>query len=96
LACGDIVTRPVSMAVQVLDISTQGALLACPDPLYPGTMRRIVARLGGFTLEAGLHVRHASDKWDHRVGGYRAGGEFSWLSPIGCLAIEDFTNGREQ
>ena len=88
--------RPVSMAVRLLDLSSGGVLLACPDRLRVGATPRVVARLGGAPLEAQLHVRHVSDQWDKDAGGYRVGALFTSLTPLGAVAIEELLKGSSR
>lgn len=87
------VLRPISMAVRLLDLSSEGVLLSCPDPISPGATSKVAARLGGRSLEAELDVRHVSSQWDQRVGGYRVGGRFLALGPQARLAIEELLGG---
>jgi len=94
---GNAVTavRPVSMAVRLLDLSSQGALLSCPDPIQPGALSRVIVRLGDRPFDAEFDVRHASGQWDQRLGGYRVGGRFLSLSPQARLAIDALLGGSE-
>ncbi len=80
---GTTLARPVSMAARLLDLSADGMLLSCPDPLSPGALPRIVARLANRPLDVVLDVRHVSDQWDARVGGYRVGGRAGGRRPPG-------------
>lgn len=88
--------RPVSMAVRLLDLSSGGVLLACPDRMRVGATPRVVARLGGAPLEAQLHVRHASDQWDKDAGGFRIGAFFTSVSPLGAIAIDELLKGSSR
>jgi hypothetical protein len=90
---GAVVVRPVSMAVRLLDLSSEGVLLSCPDPVAPGATSRVVARLGDHPLDAELDVKHVSASWDQRVGGYRVGGQFLTLGPQARLAVEGLLGG---
>ena len=85
--------RPVSMAVKLLDLSSDGVLLSCPDPISPGALPRVVARLGDRPLDAELDVRHVSSRWDPRVGGYRVGGRFVALGQQAKQAVDDLLVG---
>lgn len=87
------VVRPVSMAVRLLDLSSDGVLLSCPDPIAPGALPRIVARLGSRPLDAELDVRHVSRERDPKVGGYRIGGRFVALAPPAREAVEGLLGG---
>lgn len=84
-----LVGRPVSMAVQMLDLSTEGLLMACPQPLRPGSQLRVAAQISGRRLDARLDVRHISSTWDPHIKGYRVGGRFVSLDPTVRGAIED-------
>jgi hypothetical protein len=92
---GAQVVRPVSMAVRLLDLSSEGVLLSCPDPIAPGAASRVIARLGSRPLDAELDVRHVSSQWDQRAGGYRVGGRFLPLAPQARLAVESLLSGSE-
>jgi hypothetical protein len=81
--------RPVSMVVQMLDLSSDGLLMACPQQLSPGAMLRVTANISGRQLEAQLDVRHVSNQWDRRIKGYRVGGRFVSLDPTVRSAIDD-------
>ena len=93
MGSGASLVRPVSMAVRLLDLSSDGVLLSCPDPIAPGAQPRIVARLGNRPLDAELDVRHASSAWDPRVGGYRIGGRFVSLGPQAREAVDGLLGG---
>ena len=93
---GAQVVRPVSMAVRLLDVSSDGVLLACPSPMTPGVVSRVIARLGDRPLDASLDVRHASAQWDQQAGGYRVGGRFVALGPQAREAIDSLLSGGEQ
>jgi hypothetical protein len=86
---GLIAIRPVSMAVQMLDLSSEGVLLACPQPQRLGAKLRVTAQISGRRLEADLDVRHASNQWDQHVKGYRVGGRFVALDPMARCVIDD-------
>lgn len=88
--------RPVSMAVRLLDLSSGGVLMACPDRMRVGATPRVVARLGGAPLEAQLHVRHAAEQWDKDAGGYRVGALFTSVSPLGAIAIDELLKGSNR
>jgi hypothetical protein len=93
---GAQMVRPVSMAVRLLDLSSDGVLLSCPDPVALGAASRLIARLASRPLDAALDVRHVSSQWDQRVGGYRVGGRFLQLAPEARLAVESLLNGNER
>jgi hypothetical protein len=90
---GTTLLRPVSMAVKVLDLSADGMLLSCPDPLSPGAVPRVVARLGNRPLDVEFDVRHVSNQWDPRVGGYRVGGRFVAPGPQARQAVDGLLAG---
>ena len=96
LGSGAQFVRPVSMAVRLLDVSSDGVLLACPIRVAPGAVPRVVARLSGRPLDVELDVRHASSQWDHRVGGYRVGGRFLAPEPQARQAIEGLLRWSER
>jgi hypothetical protein len=95
MGSGAVVIRPVSMAVRLLDLSSEGVLLSCPDPIAPGTTSRVIARLGDRPLDAELDVRHVSSQWDPRIGGYRVGGRFSALGPQARVAVDTLLSGSD-
>jgi len=95
MGSGAVVVRSVSMAVRVLDLSSEGVLLSCPDPIAPGAVPRVVARLGSHPLDAELDVRHVSDQWDQRSGGYRVGGRFVLLTPQARQAVDRLLTGSD-
>jgi hypothetical protein len=95
MGSGAVVVRPVSMAVRLLDLSSQGVLLSCPDPIASGATSRVIARLGDRALDAELDVRHVSGQWDQRIGGYRVGGRFVALAPQARLAVDSLLSGGE-
>jgi hypothetical protein len=87
--------RPLSMAVRLLDLSSGGVLLSCPEPLQPGVSSRVIARLGSRSLDAELVVRHVSSEWDPRVSGYRIGGRFAAPGLQARLAVESLLRGGD-
>ena len=95
MGSGAQVMRPVSMAVRLLDLSSEGILMACPSPITPGVVSRVIARLGNRPLDVALDVRHASSQWDQRAGGYRVGGRFVALGPQAKRAVESLLSGSE-
>jgi hypothetical protein len=84
-----LVGLPISMAVQMLDLSSEGLLMACPQPLRLGARLRVTAQISGRRLDANLDVRHVSNQWDQQVKGYRVGGRFVALDPKVRGAIDD-------
>jgi hypothetical protein len=95
MGSGAQVVRPVSMAVRLLDLSSDGVLMACPNPITPGVASRVIARLGNQPLDAELDVRHVSSQWDQHAGGYRVGGRFVALGPQARAAVENLLGGNE-
>ena len=93
LTSGTAFVRPVSMAVRLLDLSSDGLLMSCPDPLRLGATSKVMARLAGRSLDAEIDIRHVSSRWDQRIGGYRVGGRFVSLGPQARLAIEGLLGG---
>ena len=74
--CGTIAALHVAVPVRLLDLSSDGLLLACDVPLRVGATVRVVTRLAGRRLEVELCVRHVSRRRDEGVGGYVYGGSF--------------------
>ncbi|MFO7695152.1 MAG: hypothetical protein R6V57_18865 [Vicinamibacterales bacterium] len=66
----------VSVPVRLLDIGSDGLLMASWVPLRVGSTLKVVAAFAGRRLEVELIVRHASGGWDERAGGYVVGGSF--------------------
>ena len=93
LTSGTVFVRPVSVAVRLLDLSSEGLLMSCPDPLRLGATSKVMARLAGRSLDAEIDIRHVSSRWDQRIGGYRVGGRFLSLGPQARLAIEGLLGG---
>ena len=87
-ANGTMAVRPVSMPVRLLDISSDGLMLACPRPLTVAATPRVVSWLAGRRLEVELVVRHVSSQWVDEAGGYVAGGRFPALDPRARLVID--------
>jgi hypothetical protein len=87
-ANGITATRPVSMTVQLLDLSSDGLLLACERPLAIAAIPRVVSWLAGRRLEVELVVRHVSSRWVDGAGGYLVGGRFPALDPPARQAID--------
>ena len=96
MGSGAVAVMPASMAVRLLDLSSQGVLLACPDPVLPGTPSRVAARLGDRSFDTELDIRHVSSEFDRRLGGYRVGGCFLALSPQSKQAVEVLLSGSER
>jgi hypothetical protein len=76
------VALQVSVPIRLLDLSSDGLLLACEAPLRVGSTVRVVSRLaGGRRLEVELCVRHASSRRDEEIGGCVVGGSFPSFDP---------------
>ena len=73
---GTIAALHVSVPIRVLDLSSDGLLLASAAPLLVGSTIRVVAGLAGQRLDVELAVRHVSSGWDEAAGGFVAGGSF--------------------
>ena len=86
-ANGTTATRPVSVAVRLLDLSSDGLLLACQTPLAIASKARVVSWLAGRRLESELRVRHVSSRWVEEAGGYLVGGCFRALDRSARLTI---------
>lgn len=80
--------RPVSLTVQILDLSSDGLLLACPQALSLRAKPRVTGTFAGRRLDATLDIRHVSSQWDQQAGGYRTGGQFVSLDPSARGVIE--------
>jgi hypothetical protein len=76
------------MPVRLLDLSSDGLLLACERPLTIAATPRVVAWLAGRRLEVELVVRHVSSRWVEKAGGYLVGGCFPALEPSARLTIK--------
>jgi hypothetical protein len=66
----------VSVPVRLLDIGSDGLLVASWVPLRVGSTVRVVASVAGRRMEVEIIVRHVSGGWDERAGGYVVGGSF--------------------
>ena len=66
----------VSVPVRLLDIGSDGLLMASCVPLRVGSTVRVVAGVAGRRMEVEIIVRHVSGEWDERAGGYVVGGSF--------------------
>ena len=67
----------VSVPVRLLDLGSDGLLMACWAPLRVGSTVRVAAAFAGRRLDVELSVRHVSGQWDERVGGFVVGGSFA-------------------
>ena len=67
----------VSVPVRLLDLGSDGLLMASWAPLRVGSTVRVAAAFAGRRLDVELSVRHVSGQWDERVGGYVVGGSFA-------------------
>ena len=73
---GTIAALQVAVPVRLLELSSDGLLLACEAPLRVGSTVRVFSRIAGRRLEVELCVRHVSRRRDEGVGGYVFGGSF--------------------
>jgi hypothetical protein len=96
VAATDVVMamRPVSLTVQILDLSAEGLLLACPQALSLGAKPRVVATFNGRRLDATLDICHVSSQWDRKFFGYRTGGRFVSLDPTARGVIDALLSER--
>ena len=78
---GTIVALHVSVPVRLLDLSSDGMLLACEIPLRAGSTVRVVTGLAGRRLEVELSVDEVSNRPDEGVGGYVLAGSFPSFDP---------------
>jgi hypothetical protein len=92
---GTMVIRPVSVRVRLLDLSSDGLLLACPDPTRIGGTARVIAWLGGRRLDAEFDLRHVSSQWDEKAGGYLVGGRFPSLDPLARRTLNDLLGASD-
>ena len=92
---GTMVIRPVSVRVRLLDLSSDGLLLACPDPTRIGGTARVIAWLGGRRLDAEFDLRHVSSQWDDKAGGYLVGGRFPSLDPLARRTHNDLLGASD-
>ena len=76
-----MVALQVSVPIRLLDLSSDGLLLACEAPLRVGSTVRVVSGMAGRRLEVELCVRHASSRRDEGVGGCVVGGSFPSFDP---------------
>lgn len=66
----------VSVPVRLLDIGSDGLLVASWVPLRVGSTVRVAADVAGRRMEVEIIVRHVSGGWDEQAGGYIVGGSF--------------------
>jgi hypothetical protein len=90
-----MVIRPVSVRVRLLDLSSDGLLLACPDPTRLGGTARVVAWLGGRRLDVEFGIRHVSSQRDEEAGGYLVGGSFPSLDPLLRRTLNDLVGASD-
>jgi len=84
-----MVIRPVSVPVRLLDLSSDGLLVACRDPTRIGATPRVIAGLAGRRLDVEIDVRHVSSRWDEEGGGYLVGASFRALDPLARHTLND-------
>jgi hypothetical protein len=90
-----MVIRPVSVRIRLLDLSSDGLLLACPDPTRLGGTARVVAWLAGRRLDVEFGIRHVSSQWDEEAGGFLVGGSFLSLDPLVRRTLNDLVGARD-
>jgi hypothetical protein len=90
-----MVTRPVSVSVRLLDLSSDGLMLACPDPTRIGATPRVIAGFAGRRLEVEFDVRHVSSQWNEAAGGYLVGGSFPSLDPRARRTLNDLLGASD-
>jgi hypothetical protein len=84
----------VSVPVRLLDLSSDGLLLACEVPLRVGSTVRVVTGLAGQRLEVELCVDVVSNRRDEGVGGYVLGACFASFDPTAQQAITALLNAN--
>jgi hypothetical protein len=90
-----MVIRPVAVPVRLLDLSSDGLLLACRDPTRIGATPRVIAGLAGRRLDVELDTRHVSSQWDEEAGGYLVGGSFRSLDPLARRTLNDLLGASD-
>jgi hypothetical protein len=76
------------MPLRLVDLSSDGLLLACERPLTIAATSRVVFWLAGRRLKAELVVRHVSSGWVDEAGGYLVGGRIPALDPAARSTID--------
>jgi hypothetical protein len=94
-ANGTMVIRPVSVGVRLLELSSDGLLLVCPDPTRISGTARVIAWLAGRRLDVRFDIRHVSSRWDEEAGGYLVGGSFPSLDPLARQALNDLVGASD-
>jgi hypothetical protein len=84
-----MVIRPVSVPVRMVELSSGGLQLVCPNPARIGATPRVIAGLGGRRLDVKVDIRHVSSKWDEEAGGYLVGGSFPALDSQARQTLDD-------
>ena len=92
---GTVAIRPVSLPVRLLDLSSGGLLLACPDPTRIGAAPRVIAGLAGRRLDVEVDIRHVSSQWDEEARGYLVGGSFPSLDPLARRTLNDLLGASD-
>ena len=82
---GELALLPAPVSVQVLDLSSAGALLLASQPIVVGASARLRLQLGGRPISALVEVRRVADAGS---GGHQIGVEIVELSPADRTAIE--------
>jgi hypothetical protein len=92
---GTLVARPVSVRVRLLDLSSDGLMLACPAPVRVGATARVIAWLAGHRLDAEFDIRHVSSQWDEAAGGYLTGGSLPSPDQLARRTLNDLLAGLD-
>jgi hypothetical protein len=93
---GAMAALHVSVPVRLLDLSSDGLLLACEAPLRVGSTLRVVSGLAGRRLDVELCVRHVSSRPEWEGGGHVVGGSFPSFDPTARQTVTALldANGR--
>jgi PilZ domain-containing protein len=87
---GELAILPVSLSVQLLDISLAGVLVQSSQPAKPGSLGRLRLDLAGQPFSAEVEVRRVAP--GAGGSGYRIGARFVDLGEEHRQMIEGFTH----
>ncbi len=87
----EVAMLPLTITVQVLDISVAGVLLHSSKAVEPGARGALKLSLGGAPVSADITVRRVVPA-NGGAGGYRIGATFAAISPEHRQVIERFTS----
>jgi predicted GH43/DUF377 family glycosyl hydrolase len=87
-------TLPVSAAVQVLDISESGVLLASSQPLDVGRRAHLRTRIGAEPFAAHVEIKRLLPAVRHARTAYRMGAAFVDLDEDARRKLETFLRGQ--